>query len=160
MTTQRVRQTARGVNRLRERPDVGNEPVASRHQLVQLAARREVLILETRRLTRHWRTEHFRDDLVVDCGEDVANAREKSADTRESVRQRRCARWAQRQRLTHVPHTVEARAVRTAPALRPELIALMLLEYGNLRLRRENNVSYPRGVAEVRGDSGENPSAA
>src|SRR5262245_17211669 len=62
MTTQRVGQTARGVNRLREGPDVGDEPVPPCHQLVQLTARREVLILETRRLARHWRAEHFGDD--------------------------------------------------------------------------------------------------
>ena len=95
MTAERMRQPARRrAADVQQRADVGDEAVVSRHQLVQLAAGREVLILEARRLARHRRAEHLGHDLVVDRGEHVARAGKEAAHRRESVRDRVGARGA------------------------------------------------------------------
>ena len=68
-----------GAAPLEERPQVGDEAIVPRHQLVQLPAARDVLVLERLRLARLWRPEHRRHHFVVDRGELGATARERSA---------------------------------------------------------------------------------
>src|SRR5689334_22540032 len=48
MAAERRRQAARGDDRLQQRPNVGNESIPAGNQLVELTARRQILILETR----------------------------------------------------------------------------------------------------------------
>ena len=66
-------------------PEVGEESVVAGHELVELPASADVLVLETARLSGDRRSEHPIDHLLLDGGELVANAGEEPGDGRESV---------------------------------------------------------------------------
>ena len=83
---------------LEQRPQVGDEAIVTRHQLVQLAAGRDVLILERLRLARLRRPEHRRHHFVVDRGKLGATPGKEARDRRKAVRDRRRGRGMQNQR--------------------------------------------------------------
>src|SRR5574338_1506962 len=56
MTADPKRETAPFHQRLSQRSQISHKPIMAHHQLVKLAARRQVLIFKTRRLTRLDRT--------------------------------------------------------------------------------------------------------
>ena len=68
------------VDSAHQRTNVGDEPIVPGHQFVELPTRRQILILETRRLPQLRRPEHLGDDLVVDRGEHVAHTRKEATD--------------------------------------------------------------------------------
>ena len=54
---------------LEQRPKIGDEPIVAGHQLVELTARGDVLILERLRLARLRWSQHRLHHFVIYCGE-------------------------------------------------------------------------------------------
>ncbi len=109
------------------------------HQLVQLAARARVLILEARgaaRLRLHQRVR----DLVVDRAEDLTRAREEAHHSREPVRDRGGAGTPQCEWLGLARDAIPAPRRHAFTPQRPQLIREVLLQERNLGLHREHDV--------------------
>ena len=71
-----------GVN---QRPQIGDKPIVTCHQLVELARGRCVLILKRRRASR-FRVDQRPHDRVVDAAQYFARSGEEPDDGREAVR--------------------------------------------------------------------------
>src|SRR2546423_2560910 len=95
VTADAEREAARRQHAPHERAQVCDEAVVPGHQLVELTARREVLILETVRLAGPRGAERASDDLLVNGRKHVARPRKESRDLREAVRDCARARRAQ-----------------------------------------------------------------
>src|SRR3954463_16232395 len=112
---------------MHQRSNIRDEAVVPGHQLVELAAGRQVLILEARRAVWRRGSEHVGDDLVVDRGEDVAHAGKEATDAQETMIDGIGARRTQRELLTGAREPIDPLRVDTFSANRPQLIAQVLL---------------------------------
>src|SRR5438105_11502502 len=128
----RVATEAEGVaalaqQRLDERTQVRDPSVVSHQQLVELTAGGDVLVLEDERTSRlHGSEEPFRH-RVVDGGEHVPRAWEKTREAAVPVRDRRRARRSRSEWCAAAGDPVESLAADVV-ANRPERVAQMLLE--------------------------------
>src|SRR6266542_4501520 len=109
--------------RLHQRTQVGDEPIVSGDQLVQLSAGRDVLILEAVRLAGTDRAERGLHDLIVDRSQLGARAWKEARNHREAVRDRGGARGPQRERLAFARQSIETLRARAGAAQRPRGVA-------------------------------------
>src|SRR4051794_13549167 len=76
-----------GPTTLEERPQIRDKAIVARHQLVQLATARNVLVLERLRLARLWWSTHRRHHFIVNRRELGSTTREESRNHRKTVSQ-------------------------------------------------------------------------
>src|SRR6185295_18605994 len=75
-----------------ERSQISDETIVARHQLVELAAARDVLVLEQLCLARHWRSHHRFHHFIVDTREFGSIARKETRTNGKAVSQGRSGR--------------------------------------------------------------------
>jgi hypothetical protein len=143
-----------------QRAHIGDEPIVPRHQLIELSAGREILVLEARGLAGRWSAEQLGGDLVVDRREDISNPRKESRDRRKPVRDGVGARRVKRDGLAGPRNPIVTPSLRTAAARRPQLVAQMLFHERDFRLDCEDDITQPSRRSAVGGDARENPGAA
>src|ERR1044071_5833875 len=98
MTTNPEHKPAPVQDRLDEWTQVSDKTIVAHHQLVQLTARREILIFKTVRFARFDWPERAAHDLFVDGGEFITRPGKEASDHRKAVPDRLRTRWSQRQR--------------------------------------------------------------
>ena len=153
-------QSARAQNRFDQRPEIRVEPVMAGDQLVELATRADVLILEAVGLALLDRTECLQDDLLVDRGELFAGAGKEAGDHGETVRDGGSVGRPDMERFRRAVEPVESLRAGAETANGPEAVREVLLHERNLGLRGQHHVRECRVLPAIRCYAGQNPRAA
>ena len=135
---------------LEERSEIGDEAIVARHQLVKLAATRDVLILEQLRLARLWRPHHRFDHFIINRCELGSTAREESRNHGKAMSERCRGRRMESQRNAFAREPVDANGRRPLVSNRPELVREMLLDERNLGLHRQFDICQRAGARTAR----------
>ena len=143
MAAEAERQAAAREQLLGERPQVGHEAVVPGHELVELAAAGDVLVLEAVRLARTHGAEGAQHDLLVDRRQLVAGPRKEARHGGEAVGDGAGARGTEAQGAIAAREPVVPACARSPTAHGPDLVAQVLLDEGNLGLRGEHDVAKP-----------------
>src|SRR6185295_112817 len=143
-----------GTMTFEERSEISDEAIVARHQLVELAAARDVLVLERLRFTRLWRPTHRCDHFIINRCELGSIARKEPRNHGKAVSQGRRGRRMENQRNDFARESVDAHGRRSLAANGPELVRQMLLDERNLRLHRELDICQ-RARARTARDTGQ-----
>src|SRR5215475_1251345 len=123
-----------------QRPNVGDKSIVAHHEFIQLAARRNVLVLEAVCLAGLHRTERSPDNLLIDRCKFASSAGKESRDRSETVSDRPGLGRPGTKRFSFAGQAVEAFGADSLIADRPELVGEMLLDDRNLGLDGQRDV--------------------
>ena len=144
------RLAARPQHRLDERAEIGNPAIVADHQLVELPPAGDVLILEGARAPLLARSQHPRDDGVVDRRQLGARPGEETRQPSVPLGDGLGARGSERQRPALAGQAIETLGVRAAGRNSPQHVAEVLLDQRNLGLHGQLDVGQRGGASRLR----------
>src|SRR4051794_25328183 len=144
---------------LDEWTEVGDEAVLTDGEVVELAARADVLVFEQTDFAV-LAFENAIAEIFIEGSENIAGSREEPADGRKAVAQGGRSRSFQSERRGFLGEPIVSDRLSTIAAHRPELITKMLLHERDFRLDGGFDVAESHQVAAVWGDASEDEAGA